>query len=111
MMNICDAGIHLGVDPDVAAKSSKWLRRGTRPMNDEICTMKYVVMTEVVKRWREHTTPSGDLQVALHTRSVLLARWRAQILFETAERYENVCHRRQTGSCCYSKVLSSPSDI
>jgi hypothetical protein len=27
MMNICDAGIHLGVDPDVAAKSSKGLKR------------------------------------------------------------------------------------
>ena len=26
MMNVCDAGIHLGVDPDVAAKSSKGLK-------------------------------------------------------------------------------------
>ena len=38
MMNDCDAGIYLNVDPDVAAKSSKELKRRKRPMNDEICT-------------------------------------------------------------------------
>ena len=26
MMNICNTGVHLGVDPDVAAKSSKELK-------------------------------------------------------------------------------------
>ena len=39
LMNICDAGIHLSVDPDVAAESSKELNRKTRPMNEEICIM------------------------------------------------------------------------
>ena len=54
-------------------------------MNDEICTRKCVVMIEGAKiEERERTAPSRDLQVALHTRSVLLARWRAQILFQTA---------------------------
>ena len=51
MMNICDAGIHLSVDPlaDVAAKSSKGLKRKTRPMNNEIYTRKWVFMIKVIK--------------------------------------------------------------
>jgi len=40
-MSICDAGIHLNVDPDVAAKSPKELRR-TRAMNEEICTRECI---------------------------------------------------------------------
>jgi len=39
-MNICNAGIYIGIDPDVAAESSTGLKRRTKPMNDEICTRK-----------------------------------------------------------------------
>ena len=90
MVSDCEAGIHLDVDPDVAAKSSEELKRRTRPVNDEIYTRELVGMIEGRKTEEGRTYhPSGNLQVAPHTRPLLLARWKAQILFETAERYEN----------------------
>jgi hypothetical protein len=55
MMNIRDAGVHLGVDPDVAAESSTGQKRRTRPMNDKICTRECVVLIEVVKILEERT--------------------------------------------------------
>ena len=55
-MNNCDAGIHLGVDPDVAAESSTELKKRMRPMNDEICTRKGM-MRFCKDRTRENVPP------------------------------------------------------
>jgi len=55
MMNICDAGIHLNVDPDVAAKSSEDLRRRTRPMDGKICTRECISTIVVCKIEAERT--------------------------------------------------------
>jgi len=67
-MNIRNAGIHLDVEPDVAAESSTELKRKTRPVNDEICTKKG--MTGICKnRTRENVPPRQGIFTLPSTRA------------------------------------------